>query len=111
MRLEPPSFRNISLIAFKGSFGSSCRSRPWLRFLAPLVTLTLDGPATHQSVEYYAGIPKNPVILTRADIDFAIEKARTGKVTQRQLQHWQACYSSTTLSIGLEKMRMPLRTC
>ncbi len=58
------------------------------KVLAPLVTFTLDGPATHQTVEYSACIPKNPVKVTRADIDFAIKKARTGKVTQRQLQQW-----------------------
>ena len=39
-------------------------------------------------MKYSAGIPKNPVKVTRADINSAIEKARTGEITQRQLQQW-----------------------
>src|SRR6267143_5726016 len=58
------------------------------KVLAPLVTFTLDGPATHQTVKYSAGIPKGPVKVTRADMDSAIEKARTGEITQRQLHQW-----------------------
>jgi len=58
------------------------------KVLAPLVTFTLDGPATHQTVNYSAGIPNNPVKVTRADIEVAIEKARTGEITHRQLNQW-----------------------
>ena len=58
------------------------------KVLAPLVTFKLDGPATQQTVKYSAGIPKNPIKVTGADINSAIEKARTGEITQRQLQQW-----------------------
>jgi hypothetical protein len=58
------------------------------KVLAPLVTFTLDGPAIHQTVGCAAGIPKNPVKVTHADIDSAIEKARTGRITQAQLRQW-----------------------
>jgi hypothetical protein len=58
------------------------------KVLAPLITFTLEGPATLQTVEYSAGIPKNPVKVTRADIHSAIERARIGEITQRQLQQW-----------------------
>lgn len=58
------------------------------KVLAPLVTFTLDGPATHHTVRYSGGIPKNPVKVTRADIDSAIEKGRAGEITQPQLQQW-----------------------
>jgi len=39
-------------------------------------------------VKYAAGIPKNPVKVTRADINSAIEKARTGEIAQHQGQQW-----------------------
>ena len=48
------------------------------KVLAPLVTFTLEGPATQQTVTYSASIPKDPVNVTRADINSAIEKARGG---------------------------------
>jgi hypothetical protein len=58
------------------------------KVLAPLVTFTLEGPGTLHAVKYAARIPKNPVMVTRADINSAIEKARTGEITQHQVQQW-----------------------
>jgi hypothetical protein len=58
--------------------------------LAPLITFELRGPDTLQSVHFPAGPPKNPIKVTRRDIDSAVEKWRTGQVTQRQLQQWAA---------------------
>jgi hypothetical protein len=58
------------------------------KVLAPLVTFTLEGPGTLHAVKYAARIPKNPVKVTRADINSAIEKARTGEITQHQVQQW-----------------------
>jgi hypothetical protein len=39
-------------------------------------------------VHFPAGPPRNPIKVTRRDIDSAIEKSRTGQITQRQLQQW-----------------------
>jgi hypothetical protein len=58
------------------------------KVLAPLVTVTLEGPGTLHAVKCVAGIRKNPVKVTRADINSAIEKARTGEITQHQVQQW-----------------------
>ena len=56
--------------------------------LAPLITFELNGPATHQTVHFPAGPPRNPIKVTRRAINSAIEKSRTGQITQRQLQQW-----------------------
>lgn len=56
--------------------------------LAPLITFELRGPDTLQTVHFAAGPPKNPIKVTRSDFDSAIEKSRTGQITQRQLQQW-----------------------
>lgn len=58
------------------------------KVLAPLVTFTLEGRATQQTVTYSAGIPKDPVKVARADINSAIEKARAGEISQERLQQW-----------------------
>jgi hypothetical protein len=79
------------------------------KVLAPLVTFTLEGPGTPHGVKYAAGIPKNPVKVTRADINSAIEKARTLKSLSTRYSSGQACFFSMTLSIGREKMRARLR--
>jgi hypothetical protein len=39
-------------------------------------------------MKFSAGIPKNPVKVTRADIHWAIQRARAGENTRRQLQQW-----------------------
>jgi len=88
MRLELPELSEYQLDCLQRFVRFELPIETLGKVLAPLVTFTLDGPATYQTVEYSAGIPKNPVKVTRADIDFAIKKARTGKVTQRQLQQW-----------------------
>jgi len=48
----------------------------------------LEGPGTQQTVIYSASIPKDPVKVTRADINSAIEKARAGEISQERLQQW-----------------------
>lgn len=58
------------------------------KVLAPLVTFTLEGPAAHQTVNYFAAIPKSPVKVTRADIRSAIERERAGEITEHQLKQW-----------------------
>ena len=58
------------------------------KVLAPLVTFTLEGPCTQQTVIYSAGILKDPVKVTRADINSAIDKARAGEISQERLQRW-----------------------
>jgi len=58
------------------------------KVLAPLVTFMLEGPGTQQTVIYSASIPKDPVKVTRADINSAIEKARAGEISQERLQQW-----------------------
>ena len=88
MRLELPELSEYQLDCLQRFVRFELPIETLGKVLAPLVTFTLDGRATHQTVKYSAGIPKNPVKVTRADIDLAIEKERTGKVTQRQLQQW-----------------------
>ena len=58
------------------------------KVLAPLVTFALEEPGTQQTVTYSAGILKDPVRVTRTDINSAIEKARTGEISQERLQQW-----------------------
>jgi hypothetical protein len=54
--------------------------------LKPLISFKLDGPSTLQEVHYSAGIPKNPIRVTREEIDGAIAKVKRGEITTRQLQ-------------------------
>ena len=56
--------------------------------LEPLITFTLDGPNTHQTVHYAAGIPSNPIKVTLTDVNSAIERFRTSQLTPSQLQQW-----------------------
>ncbi len=56
--------------------------------LEPLITFRLNGPTTHQTVHYAAGIPSNPIKVTLDDINAAVERLRTGQLTVRQMQQW-----------------------
>jgi hypothetical protein len=56
--------------------------------LVPLITFKLDGPTTHQTVHYSAGIPKNPIKVAPEDIGSAIERSKTGEIMHSQLQQW-----------------------
>jgi hypothetical protein len=56
--------------------------------LAPLITFTIDGPDTIQTLDFRAGIPKRSVRVTIQDLDIAEEKARKGEISKRRLQQW-----------------------
>jgi hypothetical protein len=56
--------------------------------LSPLVTFTLDSPGNDQTVNFSAAIPIHPVRITPQDLDFAIERAKSGEISERRLQQW-----------------------
>jgi hypothetical protein len=88
MRPELPLLSHHQLECLRNFLHFDCSLEELRSVLQPLVTFKLDGPNTHQTVHYSAGIPKNPIKVTRRDIDAAVERVRTGQVTLRQSQQW-----------------------
>src|ERR1700757_4214084 len=88
MRLELPELSEYQLVCLRKFLRFEFPIEILRKVLAPLVTFTSEGPGTLHAVKYAAGIPKNPVKVTRTDINSTIKKARTGEVSQPQVQQW-----------------------
>ena len=88
MHTELPTLSKYQLDCLRRFLRFELSTEVLRKVLSPLVTFTLEGPATQQTVTYSAGIPKDPVKVTRADINSAVEKARAGEISQERLQQW-----------------------
>src|SRR4029077_15658850 len=88
MRAELPNLSKYQLDCLRRFLRFELSIEVLRKVLSPLVTFTLEGSATQQTVTYSAGIPKDPVKVTRADINSAVRKARAGEISPERLQQW-----------------------
>ena len=91
MRPELPELSEYQLVCLRKFLRFEFPIEILRKVLAPLVTFTVEGPGTLHAVKYAAGIPKNPVKLTRADIDFALETAIAFRII---------CRATTSVTFG-----------